>query len=62
MKLLVATFLIALSANFSIISGQSRPANSSTPIIVGTWRLIAYEDHPDDSPVVYPFGKNQLVC
>lgn len=59
MNLFVAALVIILSPVFSIIGGQSS-ANSSTQTIVGTWRLIIYEDHPDHRPIEYPFGKNPV--
>jgi len=29
----------------------------SPPSIIGTWKLVAFENHNADGSVIYPFGK-----
>lgn len=33
-------------------------ARGDEPGIVGTWRLVSYEDKPPSGPSLYPFGKD----
>ena len=57
MKTLIAlVFVTTLAQPFSSASGPSSPANPSPQDIVGTWMLVAYEDHPDGGPTEYPYG------
>lgn len=59
MKFLLAVLVIALGPTFHVIGGHAL-AKSSKQTIAGTWRLLAYEDHVDSSPVEYPFGKKPV--
>jgi hypothetical protein len=54
--LLAVVFVTALAQPCPSANGRSYSPNSSPKDIVGTWALVAYEDHPDGSPTEYPYG------
>ena len=60
MKLIAATFVFVFILDFTVIAGQTPSTNSSTSALVGTWRLLIYEDHPEGSAIEYPFGKKPV--
>lgn len=59
MKHFLAIFITLISV-FSISGARSHSANTTTPTIVETWRLVAYEDHPDGGQIASPFGKKPV--
>jgi hypothetical protein len=40
------------------LSSIALAARGDEPGIVGTWRLVSYEDKPPTGPSLYPFGKD----
>ena len=60
MKSFKAFLLTVLCATTVGIGGNAAPGDLSGQKIVGTWRLVAYEDHLADGTVEYPYGKNPV--
>jgi Lipocalin-like domain len=48
---LVVALGIGALASAANDQGPAHPAN-----LVGTWRLVAYEDRPDQGPPQFPYG------
>ncbi len=60
MKILTTFLITAFCA--AAISDSAEPGGSDSSVrgIVGTWKLIAYENRLADGTVEYPYGKNPL--
>lgn len=56
MKLLAA-FLIAALCSVGVVISAGSSAADPTRDLIGTWKLLAFEDRPANGPVKYPYGE-----
>lgn len=53
----ISLLVLALGLGILVAVSPSR-GETEPPSLVGTWRLVSFEDHPDQGPVEFPFGSS----
>ncbi|HKE94748.1 MAG TPA: lipocalin-like domain-containing protein [Povalibacter sp.] len=56
MKSRTVTACLFACALWTIVPAARAQSTPDSPSIVGTWRLVTYEDRPDSGPSRFPFG------
>lgn len=59
MKLLALVFTMSMAV-LATARAQDAAVNTSAQNIVGSWKLVAYEDRLADGSVEYPFGRKPV--
>lgn len=60
MKRWAISLFLALATAVGTAADTKAPPAPTAKSLVGTWRLVAYEDHPQGRPVKYPFGEKPV--